>query len=353
MEKRYLFFVSHSYSYAILRPLQREIWRRGHRTAWFLEDTCPDMLAEGEKRLHTIKEVMTYNPVVVFAPGNWVYDFFPGVKVQVFHGYPINKRNDKFDDHFRIRGWFDVYCTQGDSSTATFRELERKYRYFKVYETGWCKADSFFTPEVKAVSREGKKPTVFVATTFSKDISSLCEFYPLIKRLADEKDWNWIITLHPKLQDTDLRAKFTKLAESHHNIDFRQVLSGVEDMAESDVLLCDSSSIIIEYMLLDKPVVTYRNTRPGKYLVNVLDIADVVPALEYAMKRPVELMDNIRKYAQWHEHYRDGKNCERILDAVDDFMTNHKGRIGRKPLNLIRRLKLRWKLWRKGEGWIK
>ena len=41
---------------------------------------------KGKKQLKTIKEVMEYNPIAVFTPGNKVYDFFPGVKVQVFMG---------------------------------------------------------------------------------------------------------------------------------------------------------------------------------------------------------------------------------------------------------------------------
>ena len=110
MGKRYLLFASLSYSYPILRPLQEEIRRRGDDVAWFLEDSCPDLLKADEKRLNTIDEVMQYNPIAIFAPGNYIYDFFPGIKVQVFHGYPINKRNDKVDDHFKLRGWFDIYC---------------------------------------------------------------------------------------------------------------------------------------------------------------------------------------------------------------------------------------------------
>jgi hypothetical protein len=178
MGKRYLFFASLSYSYPILRPLQEEIRRRGDDVAWFLEDSCPDLLTAEEKRLNTIDEVMQYNPIAIFAPGNYIYDFFPGIKVQVFHGYPINKRNDKVDDHFRLRGWFDIYCTQGESSTIPFKQLEKKHKYFKIYETGWCKTDNITTLKP---SDPNRKPTIFVATTFSKGISSLDVLYPTIK----------------------------------------------------------------------------------------------------------------------------------------------------------------------------
>lgn len=341
MGKRYLFFASLSYSYPILRPLQEEIRYRGDEVAWFLEETCPDLLTSNEKRLNTIDEVMQYNPIAIFAPGNYIYDFFPGVKVQVFHGYPINKRNDKVDDHFKLRGWFDIYCTQGESSTIPFMQLEKKHKYFKIYETGWCKTDNISSLKPTNFTR---KPTIFVATTFSKGISSLNVLYPIIKSLVEKRDWNWMITMHPKLQDENLRKKYIELSNTFENVTYLPVLNGWEEMNNSDVLLCDSSSIIIEYMLLDKPVVTYRNTNPGKHLINVKSVDDIERALETALSRPEYLMQYIREYTLFHERYRDGKNSSRILDAVDDFISNHQQSMKRKPLNLIRKLKLRKQL---------
>ena len=341
MGKRYLFFASLSYSYPILRPLQEEIRRRGDDVAWFLEDSCPDLLTADEKRLNTIDEVMQYNPIAIFAPGNYIYDFFPGVKVQVFHGYPINKRNDKVDDHFRLRGWFDIYCTQGESSTIPFKQLEKKHKYFKIYETGWCKTDNITTLKPSGPNR---KPTIFVATTFSKGISSLDVLYPTIKSLVEKRDWNWMITMHPKLQDKELRQKYLELSTTFENVTYLPVLNGWEEMNNSDVLLCDSSSIIIEYMLLDKPVVTYQNTNPGKHLIDINSVNDIEGALETALSRPDYLMQNVREYSLYHERYRDGKNSARILDAVDDFIENHQNSMGSKPLNLIRKLKLRKQL---------
>lgn len=109
--KKYLFFVSLAYAYPILRPLQEEIRKRGDEVAWYFDSSCYQYLRPDEKRLKSVKEVMRYNPVAVFVPGNYVYDFFPGIKVQVFHGYSIDKRPGK-GDHFKIRGLFDLYCTK-------------------------------------------------------------------------------------------------------------------------------------------------------------------------------------------------------------------------------------------------
>ena len=136
MPRHYLLFASLAYAYPILRPLEEEIRRRGDVAAWFLEPECEDLLRDDDLRLKTFREVRDFAPVAVFAPGNWVYDFFPGIKVELFHGYPIAKRKAKHDDHFTIRNWFDIYCTQGPTSTVPFKKLEEKLGFFKVYETG-------------------------------------------------------------------------------------------------------------------------------------------------------------------------------------------------------------------------
>lgn len=348
MSKRYLFFVSISYAYPILRPLQDEIWRRGDEVSWFIEEPCPVLLEKDERQLKTIQEVIKYNPIAIFAPGNYIYDFLPGVKVSLFHGYPINKRRTKFDDHFKIRGGFDIYCTQGESSTSIFKELERKHKHFKVYETGWSRVDSFFSSKEAIQPRGSEEPTIFVTSTFSKRVSSLHRFYPIIKDLAQKRSWNWIITLHPKLQDKKLIEKYKLLALENSNVTFLPTTKGIESFYNTDVMLCDSSSIIIEYMLFNKPVVTYNNTSPGKHLINVTELNDIEQTLEKALTYPKELMKEISLYTLKHESHRDGQNSARILDAVDDFIKNYEGRIKRKPINLFRRFKSRWKknFWR-------
>lgn len=343
MKKHYLFFASLTYAYSILRPLQEEIRRRNDVVAWYLEDSCPNLLQEDEIHLETFDEVFQFNPIAVFVPGNWVYDFFPGVKVAVFHGYPMKKRIEKIDDHFTLRGWFDIYCTQGKSSTPYFTYLEKKKQYFKVYETGWCKVDSFFNPELPPEPHR-EIPTILYAPTFTRGISSAWNMVSVIEKLAKEKKWNWIITFHPKLDDTFLRQQYALLAKKHPNVDFRSVNKGLETFRESDVLLCDSSSIIVEYMMLDKPTVTFRNTHPGPFLLDVKTENEVGPALEKALTRPAELMKEIRKYTSYHERHRDGQNSSRVLDAVDDFILHFQGCIKPKPHNIFRKLSLRWRL---------
>jgi CDP-glycerol glycerophosphotransferase (TagB/SpsB family) len=164
-----------------------------------------------------------------------------------------------------------------------------------------------------------------------------------ISKLVKEKKWNWRLTFHPKLNDQALLNRYRQLAAEHSNVTFVDNAS-LEDFRKSDVMLCDSSSIILEFMLMDKPVVTYRNTNPGEHLLNVTEVGDVGNAIEVALTRPETLMKEVNKFAQYHEAYRDGRNCERILNALDDFNDNYKGKIKPKPLNLWRKFRLRNKL---------
>lgn len=342
MKDNYLLLVSDTYAFAILRPLQAAIRARGGQAAWFLDNpACRKHLAEDETELRTVREVIDFNPKAVFAPGNHAYHFFPGIKVQVFHGYAMNKRADAIDDHFTIRGWFDMYCTQGPSSTGYFEELAEKYGFFKVYETGWSKVDPFFS---SGPEEPRDKPTILYAPTFTRSITSAYDIYDTLDEIAGRRDWRWIITFHPKLVDPELIEKYEELDRRHENVTFQRYNDGLNTFRRVDMMLCDSSSIIVEVEMLGKPVVTFRNTMPGPHLIDVQELSEVEGALERALSHPPELMAEMLKYTAHHEAHREGRNSENILDAVDDFAANWQGRLRPKKISLVRRLKARKKL---------
>lgn len=338
--KHYLLFASHSYAFAILRPLQEEIRRRGDDAAWWIEYSCPDLRQNGELRLNNMRQVNDYDPIAVIAPGNWVYHFFPGIKVEVFHGYPMHKRVEQIDDHFTLRGWWDIYCTQGPSSTPYFTQLAHKHRYFRVYETGWCKADTFFALRTTTLQPR-QRPCILYAPTFSKGISSAWDMAPVIDRLAITEEWDWLITFHPiLLDDHELVSQYEQLEQKHANVRFIRINQGVDTFRRTDVLLCDSSSLIVEYLMMRKPVVTLRNTHPGPFLIDVQTTDEIGPAIARALTRPESLLQAMDAYTVYHEAHRDGHNAARVLDCIDDFDRNFRGKMPRKPLNIWRKLQM-------------
>ena len=110
---------------------------------------------------------------------------------------------------------------------------------------------------------------------------------PVIDRLATSEPWDWLITFHPiLLEDAELVNKYEALAAKHSNVQFTRINKGVETFRQTDAMLCDSSSLIVEYLMMRKPVVTLRNTHPGPYLLDVQTTEEIGAAIHQALCRP-------------------------------------------------------------------
>ncbi len=346
--RRYLFFINHLYAYSILRPLQATIRQSGGEVAWFLqgENADPAYLRDDEIQLHTVEQVKEYNPAAVFVPGNWVPGFFPGVKVEVFHGLANDETGKK--GHYRIRGLFDLYCTHAPAVTEKFEQLARRYGTFKVVETGWPKLDPLFN---QALSIPGPyddfrqtvpadKPIVFYASTFSPSLTSAPTLIETIKRLSQQSDFHWLITLHPKTPEDiveayrNMQGDNLTYVESHHEV--------LPLMRAADVMLCDTSSIALEYLLLDKPLVTFNTRVPGPHAINVTRPEEIEAALKLALTRPTAQMEAARQLIQSLHAYDDGLSSQRLLEATDNFIDQGQAQqLKPKPLNLWRKFQIR------------
>lgn len=332
MTKHYLLYGSERYALAILRPIQDAIRARGDEAAWFFDGPGAGDLVAGE-RLLDVEEVRRWNPLAVITSSNAVPHFFPGVKVETFHGFDAGKPR-----HIYIRGFFDLYCTTGPRDTAQFQAIADRLGHFTVTETGWPKIDPFMQQIAGPLPPVRTPPVILYHSTFSPSWSAAETLYEEVKRLSRSGEWRWIVTFHPKM-DADTVAKYRALQNEH--LRFADDDNILELFPQVDMMCSDTSSALNEFLLTRKPVVTFNNRRPGPQLIDIDDPAAFEPAIRRALSRPPELMAAIRDYADSIHPYRDGRSSERVLDAIDAFIAAGARNRRPKPLNFWRKLKIR------------
>jgi len=339
MTDKYLLFLNVSYSFSILRPLQDAIRNRGGTAAWFLHDLDSSHLEPEELLLHSVDEVKKFNPRAVFVPGNWVPDFFPGAKVQIFHGFGIEKKG-----HFDIRGFFDLYCTHGPMTTRPFEKLALDHGYFKVSETGWPKVDPLFKhrpAEERKKPHGGEAPVILYAPTFSPSLTSAPDLEQTIRDMSRQGSYFWLVKFHPLMDkgivDTyrSMQGKNLKVVEDADIIPY---------LHAADIMVTDTSSVVAEFLLLDKPVITYKTRIPGPHVINILQPRNLKSTIESIIKDPGPYRQAAREFIKQMHPYTDGLSSDRVLDATEYFISDVRGKLKPKPMNLWRKMQVRKRL---------
>ncbi|MBU0528489.1 CDP-glycerol glycerophosphotransferase family protein [bacterium] len=318
---RFLFFVTKPYSFPILEPIDKYINESNNGdTAWFTASTVLDINPHG-KLLKTTEEVMAYNPDAVLVPGNIVPSYWPGIKVQVFHGM-----DDEVKGFYNITGQFDLYCTHGLESTKRFEQLAQRYKYFIVKETGWPKLDTLFANInsnvilnknlVEKIGLDSSKPILLYAPTFPPKYTSAYELLEEITKLKDQ--YQWLVKFHT-LMDEKIHKKYRDLAsESFKIIDDNNILPYFEI---SDVLITDTSSVAYEFLPLDRPIITYKAIARKDKGINIIEAKDLHGAITRSLLDPLEFSESRQFYLSEIHPYSDGNSSQRIINAIKDSIS--------------------------------
>lgn len=347
-QHKYLLYAEQNYAYAMLRPLQEAILARGGAVQWFLAgpDINPAYLRADEKLHKTVDGVIAWNPDIVISPGNMVPSFIPGYKVDIFHGFNIAKATRSDDrGHFNIRGCYDLYCTQGPATTLGFEERAKKHGFFRVRETGWPALDPLFKNE--PIKEANSTPTILLCSTFTPSLSCAPHLVDTIRYLRDTKGWNWLVQFHPRM-DKLISEQYRAL--QNEKLTFIETDDVIPLLKKADVMVCDTSSVMLMFMLQNKPIVTFRNRTVGEtsHLLNVENTNDLPAAIERALSRPADLIEKIKAAGDLIHPFRDGRSSERVLEAINECIALGTDGLKPKPRNFIRNLKERKKLkyWR-------
>jgi len=331
---KFLFYISKKYSIPIIKPIVKFLDSTDYEFAFFVSGKVqaylPDSWLNNEVHV-SIVTAKTYNPDFVLVPGNFVDFRIPGIKVQLFHGLGVEKPS-----HYKIRHFFDVYCTSGPYVTKRFQKLKQKYRYFEVLETGWSKVDhilNFSTSGQKLNIPKDKKIILF-APTHSSKMQSATELMNTISQVIRDDEF-WLIKFH-ELMNKDLIQNFKDNLET--DVLFIEDYDITPFLHVADVLISDTSSVLYEFMLLDKPVITYKTRSRIDKGLNIQDPVVLRDAIDWSLKNPREHSEQRKAHLQEINPYLDGKISEHLITKLID----NRARFSKikKPLNLFRKLQV-------------
>ena len=330
-----LFYCAKPYSLAVTQSL-RELARDGetYQSLCFISKKLVPLLAN-ETVTTEPADAVAFNPDIVFCPGNYVHDSIGGIKVQLFHGLGFEKKG-----HFRIRGFFQVYCTPGPLITERFRKLETRHKTFVVIETGWPKTDLLFRTMPRPEQLQGVPPgtkIILYAPTFSRKLTSVPKIIESIKQLPKENEL-FVIKLHD-LHDKREKEVLTSLPRDRFF--FVESPDITPWMQCSDMLIADTGSVVYEYALINERILLVEPKRKDMPFARcqASNIREAIDGVLYGSpgneKEVKEMMDTIHPY-------RDGLCARRIMDRVTDPEFVEKGKALPKKSNLFRRMKLRY-----------
>jgi len=333
---KYLFYIERPYSLPVINPLLSHLEKTNDDFTFFLSDKVLNNLPlewTSYRICHNIQEAINYKPDFVIVPGNFVDLKIPGIKVQIFHGLAVEKQV-----HYKIRPFFDVYLTSGPFVTEKFITLQKKYKYFLVAETGWPKVDYILQyPNANLKQKMNiphDKKVILYSPTFSNKMQSATELLPIIPQIIRE-DEIWLIKFHELMAANVIENFRMRKSENMIFVDSNDITPYLH---VSDVMISDTSSVLYEFMVLDKPVITYRTQSRFDKGINIVNPDDLRSAIDKSLANPSEFHETRKRHLHEINPYLDGTISERIFKTLLDIKTNDKLPKNLKLINLFRKL---------------
>ncbi|MFC2097560.1 CDP-glycerol glycerophosphotransferase family protein [Bacteroidota bacterium] len=322
---QFVLFCKQPYSFDILRPLKDEIINLGHNYLWFVPENIKKKFPwiEDEHITSSIKDVYSFKPDIIYVPGNEVPHYLRGLKVQVFHGFAGEKKG-----HFRIRKYFDMYCTPGPYFTERFKELAKKHGDFDVIETGWPKLDGIFTKKADIISekkiilkKHNVNKIILYAPTFSPSLTSAKDLLGQFYRFKSNPDYLLLIKFHD-LMDGKFINLYKKLAYENENILFLDERNILKYILLADLMISDTSSAVYEFLLLNKPVISFNTKSKHIRWNNIKNPEHLISTINN-----IFINDTYSGQREWfinnYHPYYDGKSSQRIVNETLNYIENN------------------------------
>jgi CDP-ribitol ribitolphosphotransferase len=344
---KYIFYIAKAYSIPIIQPLAEYLDKQGSDYRFYVSEKVYKRRPESwdeNKILLRLKDARNYKPDFVLCPGNFVDFRIPGLKVQVFHGLGVEK-----DVHYKIRHFFDIYLTSGPYVTERYKNLQDKYGYFLIRETGWPKIDYILNYPAGNIRKDLNLPedkkVILYAPTFSTQHESVSSLTDVIPQIMKDDEF-WIFKFH-ELMDPDLIKDYQALDKLKALVLVDAEITPY--LHASNVMISDTSSVIYEFMVLDKPIITYKTQARQDKGIDIKKPDELRIALDRSFANPDEFKKNRRRNLEEINPYLDGKISERVFRELQAILEQNIRAKKRKPFNMFRKLQVIYHgIFRKG-----
>ena len=316
-----ILFCMNPYSFGILEPVMQVLKEKKYEYIWFVRTTILEKFPYQDQRCTSkIEDLVRFNSDAIFVPGNEVPHYLRGVKTQVFHGLAGEKKS-----HFRIRSYFDLYLTQGPYFTRWFSKAASKHKDFSVVETGWSKLDvygnelhKYDSDKLTLLKKFKAKKIILYAPTFSPSLTSAPYLLTQIEELAKSKEYLIVIKFHDLMAE-NLIYSYKKLSMSFENVLFIEERNIIKYLLIADLMISDTSSVVYEFLLLDKPVITFKNNSHAINWDNQLSFSGLVKRVAKNLLEDPFKQQRLKILKEYHP-YTDGNSAKRMVEAVEKYI---------------------------------
>jgi CDP-glycerol glycerophosphotransferase (TagB/SpsB family) len=206
--------------------------------------------------------------------------------------------------------------------------LSKKYKNFQVKETGWSKLDPLFcidekinTQKEDILKKSNAKIILLYAPTFSPSLTSAPALLEEFKKIADDKRFYTIVKSHDKM-DTQIIDQYKILQNQNFVIDKSDDITPLLKL--SDLMISDTSSVVYEFLLLNKPLITLNSNSEHIKWENIKTPVDLIPKIESYLKGDDPFKIQRDEIFKLYHPYRDGKSSKRVVDATLEYIREFK-----------------------------
>ena len=234
---------------------------------------------------------------------------------------------------------FDAVCVGDPLRKVHYESAGARPDIF--WDTGYPQMDPLFRCDPPpALPLDPARPTLLYAPTWNLGLSSAAMLGERLVDLvrAQAPDLNVIIKPHPVIGDWRPRwmAGWARLAAAHRGVHLVEDTHAdvVPYLLASDVLLSDASSVVFEFLALDRPIVLVTNPRhradPAWLDDDIVwrwrdlgheigDAGELPGAVAAALGDPGARGERRRTYAQTlFGRFTDGRNADRAAEHILD-----------------------------------